>query len=235
MAKAKSSKSTKPATKKGGNKSSKKVTKIVPAVKKENTPIDKVVLTAKQATAVAQIIKIEEKIGVKKLSMVKEAIDAGSRLINLKASIQKQHGTIWKAWAEANLPIGYPQISRYMKAAKNQALLEGKSYTSLEDALKLISFDGDEEKMAASGTSKKDKRVAADAAKVAFTPAAMVTAFDVLIVKRDVETITMLIEYLNGGLDKIAEMDAEVPDEDQDGEVDEDAAEAIAELSEANG
>ena len=228
MANAKS-KTKKPAPKKVAKKTVKK-----PAVKKEVIiyKASDVELTKTQKGQVDRIISNEDKIGKQKLAMVDIAIDSGTRLNLLKEGIQKKYPKTWKAWAETNLPIGYPQITRYMKVAKNQNLLEGKTYSSLEDAVKLISFDGDETAMAESGTSKKDKRETASAAKVAFTPAALMEAIDSI---DKVETLQMLRDYIQSRIDSLGAIEVDLPEGDEDGEVDEDAADAIAELSEANG
>lgn len=175
---------------------------------------DQVELTKTQEKQVFMILKNEEIINSKKLSMVDTAIDSGTRLNVLKDSIQKKYGRVWKAWAELNLPVGYPQVSRYMKVAANQALIAGKTYTSLEDAVKLISFDGDEAAMAKSGTSKAAKRETADTQKsVAITPAALMEAIDAI---DKVETLQQLRDYIQARIDGFGEGGIK----DEDGEED---------------
>ncbi len=235
MANKKPSKAKKPAAKKGGKKANKKVTKK--AVIKYTA--SDVVLTKTQETAIKMVRENEGKMATSMATMIKLAINSGDRLNLLKDAIQNKYGRVWKVWAGENLPemLGYKyeQAALYMKVANGQAQLIGLNPTSVDEAVRMIvdanlTPEKREEKAAAKVKAEKAKEAAGG------------TVTDGTISDRtmaeieqctDAEMLRGLQSLIQQRLDELAAQPvAEVdPGEADDNGDDEEAQEAVAELT----
>jgi hypothetical protein len=212
---------TKPVVKKAPVKKApvKKTKAVVKAVAIEASAV---VLNKTQEKQVAMIVANEDRMKGKFGEWLAIAINSGERLNLLKLAIKKQNAP-WKEWAENNLPMSYPQATRYMKVAGGKALIEGKIVSSLEDAVKLVTFGGDIAALEASGEMKNQKQQAATATATAnaapASPARLIEDIDAV---TDLETLTMLRDYIQGKIDNFGTASvAPASDDDIDGESEE--------------
>ena len=196
-----------------------------------------VVLTRAQETHLRVIANNQDKILKAAHNMMDLAFNSGQRLLRLKEEVQNKYGRVWKEWAEANLGIGYPQASRYMKLAANpdQYALLDDSVTSIEGAVKQIEHLKNPEK----AKEKEAARKARNASKSASgneVPVATGYISDATVeeIQRctDVQELRDLITVIHGRIDELQDgdvIDGEAEEIDDDGT--EDAEEHVAAIS----